>query len=340
MAFLLPNLFDSSSSDDENTRRRNLFEDRYNPFDELNDSNFRKRFRLSKDSILNLLEILEPSLAPANNKNNPIPALIQILITLRFYATGSFQLSIADYFKVSQPTVSRIVKKVTEQIAALRPRYIKFPQGIEECREVAQGFYAMGRKIPRIIGAVDCSHIKILSPGGDEAEIFRNRKGYFSINVQAICDSNLKILDIIARWPGSTHDMTIFDDSLIRARFEANEFQNFYLLGDNGYANRNYLLTPLLTPITNREKKYNRCHILMRNTIERTFGVVKRRFPCLSIGLNVNVNTVLKIIVATSVLHNICVEFNDLEIEDDDEVVVENEDHFDVVSQPSARLAT
>lgn len=45
--------------------------------------------------------------------------------------------------------------------------------------------------------------------GGSNGEIFRNRKGYFSLNVQTMCDSNLKIMDIVARWPGSSHDSTI-----------------------------------------------------------------------------------------------------------------------------------
>ena len=43
------------------------------------------------------------------------------------------------------------------------------------------------------MGAIDCTHIKIPCPGGENAELFRNRKGYFSINVQAVCGPNLYI---------------------------------------------------------------------------------------------------------------------------------------------------
>jgi hypothetical protein len=42
--------------------------------------------------------------------------------------------------------------------------------------------------LPGVIGAIDCTHVPIQSPGGQDAEIYRNRKGYFSINVQLICD--------------------------------------------------------------------------------------------------------------------------------------------------------
>jgi hypothetical protein len=55
-------------------------------------------------------------------------------------------------------------------------------------------------RFPNCIGAIDCSHVKIQSPGGDQAETFRNRKLFFSLNVQTIADANLKIRDIVARF--------------------------------------------------------------------------------------------------------------------------------------------
>jgi len=34
-----------------------------------------------------------------------------------------------------------------------------------------------------VIAAIDCTHVAIQSPGSDDAEIYRKRKSYFSINV-------------------------------------------------------------------------------------------------------------------------------------------------------------
>ena len=39
---------------------------------------------------------------------------------------------------------------------------------------------------------------------------FVNRKQFYSINVQAVCDSDAFITNIVARWPGSTHDSRNF----------------------------------------------------------------------------------------------------------------------------------
>ncbi|KAJ8965269.1 hypothetical protein NQ317_005146 [Molorchus minor] len=68
-------------------------------------------------------------------------------------------------------------------------------------------------RFPRVIGAIDCTHIKnnftrFLFIGDNSAENFRNRKRYFSLNVQVVGDSDLWIRDIVCRGPGSTHDQT------------------------------------------------------------------------------------------------------------------------------------
>lgn len=83
------------------------------------------------------------------------------------------------------------------------------------------------------------------------------------------------------------------------------------MLGDSGYALTPYLLTPLADPITRAENLYNEAHIRTRNTVERLFGVWKRRFPVLAYGMRTHVDTTLKIIVAAAVLHNIAVEMNE-----------------------------
>ncbi|KAG0444205.1 hypothetical protein HPB47_014053 [Ixodes persulcatus] len=45
-------------------------------------------------------------------------------------------------------------------------------------------FFEMAR-FPGVTACIDCTHVRINSPGGDDAEVYRNRKGVFSINVQA-----------------------------------------------------------------------------------------------------------------------------------------------------------
>lgn len=153
----------------------------------------------------------------------------------RFYATGIFQSVCGDLFHVNQSTVSRIVQRVTEVLAGLAPEVIKMPQTPHEITMIKEGFYRMVRPhgIPNVVGLIDCTHVKICSPGGRSAERFRNRKGSFSISVQAVARYDLKILDLVARWPGSTHDSHIFDMSALKVifytKFARDECFNFVI---------------------------------------------------------------------------------------------------------------
>jgi len=116
----------------------------------------------------------------------------------------------------------------------------------------------------------------------------------------------LEITDLVARWQGSVHDTTIFNNSRIRALFEAGIFGDALLLGDGASLVRSYLMTPLRNIETRAQEVYNESLIRTRNTIERVFGIWKRRFPILALGSRFSkVQRVLPVIVATAILHNI-----------------------------------
>ena len=84
---------------------------------------------------------------------------------------------------------------------------------------------------------------------------FVNRKQFYSINVQAVCDSDAFITNIEARWLRSTHDSRNFENSKIADKFR-NGAPEGIVVGDGGCACRAYLITPVLKP-KNAEVRYN-----------------------------------------------------------------------------------
>lgn len=149
-------------------------------------------------------------------------------------------------------------------IAKLRPKFIKFADR-NEANAVKIKFYEIAG-FPGVIGAIDGTHVPIKSPGGNTAELFRNRKGFMSINVQGIYNADLLFTDLVVCWPGFVHDCTIFNNSTCGVLFETERLSGV-LLGDNGYALKPYLMTPLLNPSTIEEIAYNRSHSNTRNVI-------------------------------------------------------------------------
>jgi hypothetical protein len=103
-----------------------------------------------------------------------------------------------------------------------------FPSAAEQ-QQIKQEF-AQVAGFPNVIGAIDCTHVAIRAPTIRE-DIFVNRKGKHSINVQAVCDSNMIIRDLVVRWPGSTHDSFIWRQSSLKDAFATGIIANGWLLG-------------------------------------------------------------------------------------------------------------
>ncbi len=124
------------------------------------------------------------------------------------------------------------MRDVSKCIASLSNQFIQFPSG-NTAHRIQQEFMQLGQ-IPVVVGVIDCTHISILSPCSHQAELFRNRKGYFSLNVQAICDCDHMFTNIVVRWPGSTHDSRIFDNSVVAAGFERGDAKRETFFCQNG----------------------------------------------------------------------------------------------------------
>ena len=74
--------------------------DRLSPLEEYNDEDFQLRSRLTKDLVSDLVKILDEDLHHQTRRDLPLTPMQQMLIALRFYATGTFQRVIGDIFNV------------------------------------------------------------------------------------------------------------------------------------------------------------------------------------------------------------------------------------------------
>ncbi|XP_037303651.1 putative nuclease HARBI1 [Manduca sexta] len=126
-----------------------------------------------------------------------------------------------------------------------------------------------------------------------------------------ICDADMNILNVDASCGGATHDSFIFNQHPLKAHLMnlISVGELIYLLGDSGYPQREYLMTPIIdAPANMPEGYYTQVHTVARNTVERTIGVLKNRWRCL-LGhrvLHYHPDMAAKIINACCVLHNIC----------------------------------
>ena len=103
-----------------------------------------------------------------------VPVEQRVALTLWFLSTNTDYRTIGHLFGVSKSTVCIVTKEVCAAIVdKLLPKYIRIP-GDEGLREVVDGFKSkLG--FPQCAGAVDGTHIPIMSPEDFPADYY-NRK--------------------------------------------------------------------------------------------------------------------------------------------------------------------
>ena len=289
-------------------RRERIFRDRNNPLDSLDDKELVSKYRLPRNVIIDLINVLHADLAHDTKRSNALSVHTQLLVSLRYYASGCFYLDTGDSHGVSKSSVSHSLHRVTEALCNRVGNYISFPMDEGSLRLLKSSFYEIAN-FPNVIGLVDGTAVPIKGPSIDD-HLYICRKGFHALNVQIVCNASLKIMDIVSKWPGSSHDAYIWNNSGLHHKLQTEEINGGYILGDSGYPLRSYLLTPILNPTTRPQERYNTSHKRTRCTVERCIGVLKSRFRCLHKSggaMEFSPEFCAKIVVATAILHNICV---------------------------------
>lgn len=113
------------------------------------------------------------------------------MIALRYYAEGGSLKAIGDTFGVSKSSVSVIIWEVSFLIGIkLKDRFLQMPESREEILDVKATYFKV-ENFPLCLTCIDGTHIRVQSFGGENAEEYRNRKTYFSINCQAAVSANV-----------------------------------------------------------------------------------------------------------------------------------------------------
>lgn len=164
------------------------------------------------------------------------------------------------------------------------------------------------------LGALDGTHIDVHVRAADQPR-YRNRKGYLSQNVLAVCNFEMEFVYILAGWEGSAHDGAVYRSAMHTHGFITPPGK--YWLGDAGYPNSDTILTPYrgtryhlkeqikaAVKPQNSKELFNLRHASKRNVVERIFGVTKRKYQILRTPSEYSMETQTRIIIACCMIHN------------------------------------
>lgn len=147
---------------------------------------FVKNFRLNKASFMYVYNSIKDDMKHPK-RSTSIPPLLKLAATLKFLAQGGYQHQIGQdrFLGISQQSISSCITEVCNSInKVLCPKHISFELSEEEKREANIHFFNKCG-IPGVIGAVDGTHIQLITPTADE-HLYFNRKLKHSINAMAV----------------------------------------------------------------------------------------------------------------------------------------------------------
>jgi DDE superfamily endonuclease len=143
------------------------------------------------------------------------------------------------------------------------------------------------------------------------------RKGFFALNVQAICDRSKRFLWCYPSNKGSTHDSVAFTSSKLYELLKelSNEFysRGLFIAGDSAYNLTSFLVTPYETDAmvsdSDRTKDAFNYHLSScRIYIECAFGELVMRWGIFWRTLLFDLKKSTKIIQVTMLLHNFIID--------------------------------
>ncbi|KAM7310242.1 putative nuclease HARBI1 [Ixodes scapularis] len=276
-------------------RRRRRYLDHANAFD-MDDVDFQRHYRLSKDVVRWLCDELrdDPGLRRWSRARTVVTVEQQVLVALRFFATGSYQGLVGSdrNLSVHQTTVSSAVRAVAVAIVRrLGPAWVAFAETVEERAATQEAFLRRGT-LPGVVGCVDGTFVAIKGPSRFDRTVTKAlywcRKLHYALNVMVVCDANMRILAVDPSMPGCSHDALVWRQSWVRQQCIAGRLirHGEYLLGDSGYPLEPWLMTPVpgRPAVSTPAGRYNAAHASMRiaGTIVAACAVLHN--ICLSAG--------------------------------------------------------
>ena len=129
---------------------RRLFRSRTNSLDFLSDQQIIRKYCFDREGIYILCDKLRDDLEKSTKRSRSLPVSLQIVIALRYYASGSYMNVIGDAHGVSKMSVSRCSNIVSKCIAGGR-------------QQAMHDFYDI-KEFPLVLGTVGGTLIPIKAP--------------------------------------------------------------------------------------------------------------------------------------------------------------------------------
>jgi len=160
---------------------------------------------MTKPTIFVLANLLKLVLQKKDIKYHlAIPMVVRVACTLFKLIYGTSLLICNESFVVGRSIVSLMLWEVVQAINIALRLEILWPTG-DKLLEIEANFCQL-RGLPRVIGAIDDTHVTISKPKFGPTDYYYFKSGGYRLNYQAIVDSKKWFIDLFLGMPSSTND--------------------------------------------------------------------------------------------------------------------------------------
>lgn len=239
----------------------------------------------------------------------------QVAIFLSIIGNNQRIRVIQERFHLSCETISRHFNNVLKAVKAVSRGFFQPP--VMETHEDIVSSKRLYPYFKDCIGVIDGLRLLANLPIKDQPR-FQNKKGILKQNVLAACTFDLEFIFVCPGWEGSINDSRV-----LRAVLDDPK-QNFpqppkgkYYLVDRGYTNTEGFIAPYQGTRyglheyrgarqmpQNAPDLFNHRHMSLSNVIQRSFSLLKTRFPILKSAPPYHFQVQRDLVIVTCALHN------------------------------------
>ena len=129
-------------------RKRKVFRRKRdtNPLENLTEREIWDRYRFSSATIMFIVNLVRPLIVSATGCSMALKPLLQVLLALRYYASGTYFSVVGDTLGVSKAATVKAVHRVTKALCEVGKVFISFPTGRRASTAKASFFDIAGKK--------------------------------------------------------------------------------------------------------------------------------------------------------------------------------------------------
>ncbi|XP_046405087.1 putative nuclease HARBI1 [Ischnura elegans] len=237
-----------------------------------------------------------------------LPVAKRVAVALFYLKSGADYGVVGLAFGVGKATVHVIVRDFCR---AVLDRYfmecIVFPS-TEEGMAAKENCFRTQWNFPGTIGAIDGCHIPMKTPIHGGADYY-NYKGWHSVILLAVVDSQYRFIYCNSGYPGRVHDAGVLRASALWDVITNGGLPGkYHLIGDGAFPLGANMVKPFPRPNGPHEEHFNYRLSRARMVVENAFGRLKGRWRVLLKASEVDVARLVEVINTCCILHNICEE--------------------------------